>query len=75
MDLSDTYPLFRRGMEMVTEGWEPLLQRTLLERQKEAVLRDLETRYDMMIDGFDALVAGDWPEFVEAKLKAYTKPT
>ena len=67
-------PFFRRGIELLSEGWEPLLQRSLLEKHKAAALQSFETRLDMIIDGIDALAGNDWPQFVEVKLRAYTQP-
>lgn len=64
-------PLMLKGICLLVDGWEPLLRRSMLEKRKAALLHDLEVRYDMILDGIDALCHGDTPAGIEEKLRSH----
>ncbi len=53
--------LAAKGLEYLSDGLDPMLIRSLLERIKESMLRNLELRCAMMIEGFDSLALRDMP--------------
>lgn len=65
------YPISGKGMELVIDGWEPMLIRSILERTKATYLAKVERRLDMIMDGIDSLTSGDLPIAVEERLRAY----
>jgi len=70
-EVDSEFPLAQKALELVVDGWEPMLARTILERLKTAYLHQAERRMDMIIDGVDSLISDDLPIAVEEKLKAY----
>lgn len=63
-------PLFRSGLLMFLEGWDPLLMRSVLEKHKTALLRALELECDLLIEGLDSLATGDNGLVTERRLRA-----
>ena len=63
-------PLMRKGLLMLVEGWDPLLQRAILERYKESYLRNLGLKMDLVIEGLDSLSAKDNSLITEQKLRS-----
>jgi len=63
-------PLFRKGMLMLIEGWDPLLMRSILEKCKASFLRAKEIEYDLLIEGIDSLASKDNSLVMEQKLRA-----
>ena len=64
-------PLMRKGIQFLVDGVEHMLMHSLLERYKRTLLRDLETRYDMILDGIETLGTGYTPQMVEEKLRTH----
>jgi len=60
----------RKGLLMLIEGWDPLLQRTILERYKESYLRAMSLRMDLVIEGLDCIAAKDHYCLAEQKLRS-----
>ena len=65
------HPVMKKGIELLVDGTEPLLRRSILERYRDAYLQSTEARLDMILDGIDSLGSGDFPEMVETKLKGF----
>jgi hypothetical protein len=63
-------PIFRRGLLMLIDGWDPLLIRSILEKYKASLLRAQEIEYDLIIEGIDSLAARDDSTLAEEKLRA-----
>jgi hypothetical protein len=63
-------PIFRRGLLMLIEGWDPLLIRSVLEKYKASLLRAHEIEYDLLIEGIDSLAAKDSSLVTEEKLRS-----
>lgn len=72
-DLRDSVdsPLLRQGLQMLVEGWDPLLLRSVLERSKESRLRAAELEYDLIIEGIDSLSSHDHALVTEQRLRSY----
>jgi hypothetical protein len=66
-----TNPMLRQGLQMLVEGWDPLLLRSVLERFKESWLRAQELEYDLIIEGIDSLASRDHALVTEQKLRSY----
>ena len=64
-------PLMRKGVQYLVDGVEHMLMHSLLEKYKQTLLRDMETRYDMILDGIETLGSGYTPEMVKEKLKTH----
>lgn len=63
-------PLLRKGLVMLSEGWDPLLIRSIMDNYKAAYLRSLETRLDLIITGVESIAEKDSPFVTEQKLRA-----
>lgn len=63
-------PLFRKGLVMLMEGWDPLLLRSIMDNYKASYLRGMETRLDLLITGIESIASKDSPFVTEQKLKA-----
>lgn len=70
-EIRSDFPLANKGLELVIDGWEPMVAREILERLKTTYLEKAERQMDMIIDGIDSLISDDLPIAVEEKLKAY----
>lgn len=66
-----THPMLRQGLQMLVEGWDPLLMRSVLERYKESWLRAQEIEYELLIEGIDSLASRDHVLVTEQKLRSY----
>ena len=64
-------PMMRKGIQFLVDGTEPLFMHALLEKYKSTLLRDAETRYDMILDGIDTLATRYLPQSVEDKLRTH----
>ena len=65
------YRLAQKGLQLVVDGWDPMLSRTILEQIKRTEMKRVERQLDMLIEGFDALVADDPPLVLREKLEAF----
>lgn len=65
------HPIMKKGMELIIDGWEPLLIQSLLEKRRKQYLKDIENRLDMILEGLDSLASKDMPLLIEEKLRAY----
>ena len=63
-------PIFRRGLVMLIEGWDPLLLRSILENYKDSLLRAKGIEYDLLIAGLESLASRDNPVVMEEKLRS-----
>lgn len=63
--------LASKGIEMIVGGYDPPEMLSILERLKQTLVRSIEERFSMIIDGIESLQAGDHPRFVASKLEAY----
>jgi len=63
-------PVFRQGLLMLIEGWDPLLMRSILEKHKASLLRAQEIEFDLLIEGIDSLASKDNSLVMEQKLRA-----
>ena len=64
-------PLMRKGIQFLVDGTEPMIMHSLLEKYKNTLLRDVETRYDMILDGIDTLATRYLPQSVEDRLRTH----
>ena len=64
-------PMMRKGIKFLIDGTDPLFMHALLEKYKSTLLRDTETRYDMILDGIDTLATRYLPQAVEDKLRTH----
>jgi hypothetical protein len=64
-------PLMRKGIQFLVDGTEPMFMHSLLEKYRTTLLRDAETRYDMILDGIDALSTRYLPQGVEDRLRTH----
>jgi hypothetical protein len=62
--------IFREGILMLVEGWDPLLIRSILEKYKVSLVRAHEIEYDLLIEGIDSLAAKDSSLVTDQKLRA-----
>ena len=65
------HPVMRKGIELLVDGTEPLLQRSIMERYRDAFLQSTQARLDMILEGIDSLGSGDFPETAETKLRGF----
>lgn len=72
LESSIANPLLRMGVELLVDGTDPLLIRTILEKYQETYLQQAKATLAMIVDGIDSLAAGELPHLVEQKLRAYT---
>ena len=63
--------MMRKSIEYLVDGVEPMLMRSLLEKYKTTLIRDIEARYDMIIDGADTMVTSNMPQLVEIRLRTH----
>ena len=70
VDDNEADPLFRKGLVMLAEGWDPLLIRSIMDNYKAAYLRSMETRLDLLITGIESIASKDSPFVTEQKLRA-----
>lgn len=70
VDDNDADPLFRKGLVMLTECWDPLLIRSIMDNYKAAYMRSMETRLDLLITGIESIASKDSPFVTEQKLRA-----
>jgi hypothetical protein len=73
-NLSNAEAIARRGVELVVDGWDPILIRDILTRMKETYLAAEERRIEMIIEGVDSLVSEDVPLVAEERLRAFLPP-
>ncbi|MDA8410947.1 MAG: hypothetical protein M0001_11190 [Treponema sp.] len=66
-----THPMLQQGLQMLVEGWDPLLMRSVLERYKESWLRAQEIEYELLIEGIDSLASRDHALVTKQKLRSY----
>ena len=66
-------PVMRKGLELLIDGWEPLLIQSLLEKYKATYMKHVETELNMILEGIDSIAMLDLPLVMEEKLKAYCK--
>ena len=64
-------PFFQLGLQLVVDGTDPDIVHAILERTKTTMLQELEEKLSMMIEGLEAVQAGDNPRLIEARLKAF----
>jgi flagellar motor component MotA len=64
-------PLLTKGLQLITDGTDPGLVESVLERTKQTLLRDYGERLSMIIDGVKSIQFGDHPRFVAKQLEAY----
>ena len=64
-------PFMKKGIELLVNGYEPLLMRSILERYRDSYLQSVKLRLDMILDGIDSLASRHYPDCVEEILKGY----
>ncbi|MBI4978751.1 MAG: hypothetical protein HZC28_14825 [Spirochaetes bacterium] len=64
--------VFRKGIDLLVDGWEPMTSRALLENVKKAYLAAVERRVDMILEGFAGLQDGIETAALEEKLRSHT---
>ena len=65
------HPLMKKGLELTLDGYEPLYQKSLLEKYKENYLKAVERQLDMIMEGIDMLACGCGPDSIEERLNPY----
>jgi flagellar motor component MotA len=65
------HPVMKKGLELVVDGWEPLLMQSVLEKYRDTYLRKIENQLNMIIEGLDSLASRDIPYATEERLNAY----
>ena len=77
MDFTDIVadPYLQKGLRLIVDGWDALDWRSIMEKHKQAHLRAMEARLDMMLDGLESLQSGEPPRVIEERLSAYVVPS
>ncbi|MEI6385980.1 MAG: FliG C-terminal domain-containing protein [Spirochaetota bacterium] len=70
LEEGDGDQMFRRGLIMLMEGWDPLVTRSILGNYKASILRAKEIECDLLIAGIESLAAKDNPVVMEEKLRS-----
>jgi hypothetical protein len=65
---------FKKAVQLLLDGWEPLLLEQLLENYKTRMLERLSIRMDMISQGIRSIQAGDPPPAVREKLSSLAPP-
>jgi flagellar motor component MotA len=71
LEASITNPLLRMGIELLVDGTDPFLIRSILEKYQETCLQQARATLSMIVEGIDALAERNLPQMVEMKLRAY----
>lgn len=71
VQIQSEFPLTRKGIELVVDGWEPMLTRSILDQAKRSYLESVARKLDMIIDGIDSLLTNELPIVTEERLRAY----
>ncbi len=71
LESSITHPLLRLGIELLVDGTDPVLIRSILEKYQETYLQQAKAALSMIVEGIDSLTERINPALVEVKLRAY----
>jgi len=71
LESSITNPLLRMGIELLVDGTDPFLIRSILEKYQETYLQQAKATLSMIVQGIDTLAERNLPQMVEMKLRAY----
>ena len=71
LDEKTDHPILKKGLELIVDGWDPLVMQGILDRSKKAYLADVEKKLDMIIEGIDSLATGDHPIGTRERLTAF----
>jgi hypothetical protein len=64
-------PFFQTGLQLVVDGTDPEVVHAVLERSKTTMLRELDEKLSMVMEGLEATQMGDNPRLIETRLKAF----
>ena len=65
---------FTKAVQLLLDGWEPLLLEQLLENHKARILARLSMRMDLISQGVRAIQEGDPPPVVREKMSSLAGP-